>query len=63
MNILADTNILIWALRDSPKLSQKSRELILNPENIIFYTILKEPGISARSFFTRNPKTNIVSYH
>lgn len=40
MNILLDTHMIIWALNNSPKLSAKARELILNPENDIFYSII-----------------------
>lgn len=40
MNILLDTHMLIWALTDSPMLSVKAREMILNPENEIFYSVI-----------------------
>lgn len=33
MNLLLDTHIAIWALNDDPALSEKARELILNPDN------------------------------
>lgn len=36
MNILLDTHILIWALEDSDRLSDKARELIINPANGVF---------------------------
>lgn len=47
MKFLADTHILIWALSDDPKLSLKGRELLLNPENTICFSILNvwEVGI------------------
>ena len=38
MNILLDTHIAIWALNDDPCLPQKARELILDPENSIYYS-------------------------
>lgn len=38
MNILLDTHIAIWALNDDPALSQKARELILDPDNVIYYS-------------------------
>lgn len=38
MNYLADTHILIWALKDDPKLSQKARGILLKQENVIFYS-------------------------
>lgn len=36
MKYLADTHILIWALRDDPKLSEKCRKILLNADNTIF---------------------------
>ena len=38
MNILLDTHIAIWALNDDPSLSQKARELILDPDNTVYYS-------------------------
>lgn len=40
MKYLADTHILIWALRDDPKLSEKCREILLNADNTIFFSIV-----------------------
>ena len=36
MNILLDTHMLIWALEDNLRLSKESRELIINPDNLVF---------------------------
>ena len=38
MNLLLDTRIAIWALNDDPSLSEKARELILDPDNTIYYS-------------------------
>ncbi len=38
MNLLLDTHILIWALNEDPRLSEKARELILDPDNAIYYS-------------------------
>ena len=38
MNLLLDTHIAIWALNDDPSLSEKARELILDPDNTIYYS-------------------------
>lgn len=38
MNLLLDTHIAIWALNDDPSLSEKARELILDPDNTINYS-------------------------
>ena len=40
MNILLDTHIAIWALLDSPKLTPKARQLITDPDNTIFYSVV-----------------------
>jgi len=36
MNLLLDTHIALWAVIDSPKLSQKARELILSPKATVW---------------------------
>ncbi len=38
MNLLLDTRIAVWALNDDPALSAKARELILDPDNTIYYS-------------------------
>ena len=38
MNILLDTNILIWALNEDPRLPEKARELILDENNAVYYS-------------------------
>lgn len=38
MNYLADTHILIWAIKDDVKLSVKARKLLLNRNNNIYYS-------------------------
>ena len=38
MNLLLDTHIAVWALNDDPALSAKARELILDPDNTIYYS-------------------------
>ena len=38
MNLLLDTHILIWALNEDPKLSEKARSLILDPGNAVYYS-------------------------
>ena len=35
MNILLDTHIALWAVTDSPRLSGKAREYILDPSNTL----------------------------
>ena len=38
MNILLDTHIALWAISDDPKLPKKAKELILDPDNTIYYS-------------------------
>ena len=40
MKLLLDTHIAIWALNDDSALSAKARELILDPDNTIYYSIV-----------------------
>lgn len=36
MNLLLDTHVALWAITDSPKLSEKARELILSPKTMVW---------------------------
>lgn len=38
MNILIDTHILIWAINDDEKLTDKAREILSDKLNTIFYS-------------------------
>lgn len=38
MNLLLDTHVAIWALNDDPALSAKARSLILDPDNVVYYS-------------------------
>lgn len=38
MNLLLDSHILIWALTEDSRLTDKAKELILDEENQIFYS-------------------------
>lgn len=40
MNLLLDTHILIWALNDDPQLSDRAKEMILDPANVIYYSVV-----------------------
>ena len=40
MNLLLDTHIAIWALNDDPLLSAKARDLILDADNTIYYSVV-----------------------
>ncbi|QWF72010.1 type II toxin-antitoxin system VapC family toxin [Methylomonas paludis] len=36
MNLLLDTHVALWAITDSPKLSQKARHLIASPKTTVW---------------------------
>ena len=38
MNILLDTHVAIWAIMDSPRLSEEARNYIVDPDNTIYYS-------------------------
>lgn len=38
MIILLDTHIALWAISDDPKLPQNAKELILDPDNTLYYS-------------------------
>ncbi|MCR4792677.1 MAG: type II toxin-antitoxin system VapC family toxin [Lachnospiraceae bacterium] len=38
MTILLDTHVAIWCLNDDKNLSEDVRRMILNPDNIIYYS-------------------------
>lgn len=38
MNILLDSHVLLWALTDDIRLSQKARNYIMDSDNFIFYS-------------------------
>lgn len=40
MKYLLDTHILLWAVEDNPKLSQKARQIIDNPENELLFSVV-----------------------
>lgn len=39
MNILLDTHIALWAISDSAKLSTELKDMLINENNSIFYSI------------------------
>jgi len=36
LNLLLDTHVALWAITDSPRLSQKARDLIVAPKTSVF---------------------------
>ena len=38
MNILLDTHVALWAISDDERLSEEAKEIILDPDNTIYYS-------------------------
>lgn len=38
MNVLIDTHIAIWAVLNDPRLPKQAKDIILNKDNVIFYS-------------------------
>jgi len=38
VNLLLDMHLLIWALNEDPRLTDKAKELILDPDNAVYYS-------------------------
>ena len=48
MSFLLDTHILLWFLENNSKLSDRVREVIINPENLIFVSAISAWEISIK---------------
>jgi len=48
MSFLLDTHILLWFLENDPKLSDRLREVITNPENLVFVSAISAWEISIK---------------
>ena len=59
MKILLDTHILIWALTNNLFLSDKAKEIILNADNEIYYSIVSLWEIEIKHI--SNPKNLTIS--
>ena len=57
MNILLDTHIALWAMADHPKLSEKARKLITDPDNTLFYSSVSAWEILLKHSSPRNNLT------
>ncbi len=40
MNVLLDTHILLWALGEDSRLSEKAKGIILDPCNVLYYSVI-----------------------
>ena len=48
MNLLFDTHILIWALNEDPRLPEKAKEMILDADNSVFYSVVSVWEVSIK---------------
>ena len=48
MNLLLDTYILIWALNGDARLPEKAKDMILEPDNVIYYSSVSTWEISIK---------------
>ena len=56
MNILLDTHIAVWAISDHPKLPQKAKDLLIDPDNTIYYSSISTWEILLK---TNSPRNNL----
>ena len=40
MNVLLDTHILLWSLSEDERLSDRAKEIILEPANSLYYSVV-----------------------
>ena len=66
MNILLDTHIALWAIADHPKLPEKARELIMDPDNTIYYSVVSAWEVLLKHDSPRNnlalPAEDFITY-
>ena len=56
MNILLDTHIAVWAIVDDPRLSVKARNLLLDPDNTIYFSSVSTLEVNNK---TKSKKNNL----
>lgn len=54
MNILLDTHIALWILSDDARLSDVARNLIQNPDNEVFYSVISMWEVSIKHTVGKN---------
>ena len=56
MNILLDTHIAVWAIVDDARLSIKARDLLLDPDNTIYFSSVSTLEVNNK---TKSKKNNL----
>lgn len=54
MQVLLDTHVILWAVSDDKRLSEKGREIILNPKNDIFYSVVSMWEVALKYSLKKN---------
>ena len=62
-DVLLDTHIIIWAMLKDSKLNTKMRDIILNPNNRLFYSIASMWEIQIKYALKKIPISGIEFMH
>ena len=62
-DVLLDTHIIIWAMLKDAKLNTKMRDIILNPNNRLFYSIASMWEIQIKYALKKIPISGIEFMH
>ncbi len=61
--ILLDTHMILWAMLDDPKLNNKMRNIILDPNNTIYYSIASMWEVQIKYDIKKMPISGIEFMH
>ena len=61
--ILLDTHMILWAMLDDPKLNDKMRNIILDPNNAIYYSIASMWEVQIKYDIKKMPISGIEFMH
>ena len=61
--ILLDTHMILWAMLEDPRLNDKMRKIILNPDNTIYYSIASMWEVQIKYDIKKMPISGIEFMH
>jgi PIN domain nuclease of toxin-antitoxin system len=61
--ILLDTHMILWAMLDDPKLNDEMRNIILDPNNTIYYSIASMWEVQIKYDIKKMPISGIEFMH
>ena len=61
--ILLDTHMILWAMLDDPKLNDKMRNIIMDPNNTIYYSIASMWEVQIKYDIKKMPISGIEFMH